>query len=74
MYRIFFYIDRFYTKNKSKITIAKGAMNLYSSIYFEEVKHNIFTEVNKLIREERSNNTRESRTKIKSAEKQSSNK
>jgi len=66
MYRIFFYIDRFYTKNKSKITIAKGAMNLYSSIYFEEVKHNIFTEVNKLIREERSNNTRESRTKIKS--------
>ena len=65
MNRIFCYLDRFYTKQKSKTSLAKHAMNLYNSIFFDEFKTDIFIEVNKLIKEERNGNL-ESRSKIKS--------
>ena len=62
--RIFCYLDRFYTKAKVKITLAKGALNLYDNQFFESIKRNIFIEVNKLIKEDRNGN-REYRPKIK---------
>ena len=65
MNRIFCYLDRFYTKQKSKTSLAKHAMNLYNNIFFDEFKTDIFIEVNKLIKEERNGNL-ESRNKIKS--------
>ena len=65
MNRIFCYLDRFYTKQKSKTSLAKHAMNLYNNIFFDEFKSDIFIEVNKLIKEERNGNL-ESRNKIKS--------
>ena len=64
MNRIFCYLDRFYTKQKSKTSLAKHAMNLYNSIFFDEFKTDIFIEVNKLIKEERNGNL-ESRSRIK---------
>ena len=65
MYKIFFYLDRFYTKAKGKITLSKYGMMKYNSLFFEEFKISIFLEVNKLIKEERNGN-KESRAKIKS--------
>ncbi len=64
MNRIFCYLDRFYTKQKSKTSLAKHAMNLYNKIFFDEFKTDIFIEVNKLIKEERNGNL-ESRSRIK---------
>ena len=65
MYKVFMYLDRFYTKAKGKITLSKFAMMKYSSLFFEEFKIDVFQEVNKLIKEERNGNL-ESRNKIKS--------
>ena len=64
MYKVFMYLDRFYTKAKGKITLSKFAMMKYSSLFFEEFKIDVFQEVNKLIKEERNGNL-ESRAKIK---------
>ena len=62
--RIFCYLDRFYTKAKCKKTLAKSALDLYTSEFFDNFKNTIFTEVNKLIKEDRAGN-REYRAKIK---------
>ena len=62
--RIFCYLDRFYTKAKLKKTLAKNALDLYNSYFFDQFKTTIFIEVNKLIKEDRAGN-REYRTKIK---------
>jgi hypothetical protein len=64
MNRIFCYLDRFYTKAKVKSTLAKCALNLYKNKFFENLKEKIFTEVNKLIKEDRRGN-RDYRPKIK---------
>ena len=64
MNRIFCYLDRFYTKAKCKITLAKNALTLYTENFFNQFKNNIFIEVNKLIREDRQG-IREYRPKIK---------
>ena len=64
MNRIFCYLDRFYTKAKVKSTLAKCALNLYKNKFFENLKEKIFTEVNKLIKEDRKGN-RDYRPKIK---------
>ena len=66
MNKIFCYLDRYYTRSKSRISLAKSAMNLYNSIIFDNdnFKIKIFTEVNKLIKEDRNSN-KEYRNKIK---------
>ena len=64
MNRIFCYLDRFYTKAKIKKTLAKGAMDLYHKQFFDNFKNDIYTEVNKLIKEDRNCN-KESRNKVK---------
>ena len=64
MSRIFSYLDAHYTKNKTKITLANEGMKLYHTVYFDDVKKDVYTEVNKLIKEEREGNI-ESRNKIK---------
>ena len=64
MNRIFCYLDRFYTKAKCKITLAKNALTLYTENFFNQFKNNIFIEVNKLIKEDRQG-IREYRPKIK---------
>ena len=64
MNRIFCYLDRFYTKAKVKSTLAKCALNLYKNKFNENLKEKIFTEVNKLIKEDRRGN-RDYRPKIK---------
>ena len=56
MGRIFCYIDAHYNKHKGKTTLSKESMKLYSTIFFEDFKLNIFNEVNKLIKEDRSGN------------------
>ena len=42
--RIFCYLDRFYTKAKVKITLAKGALNLYDNQFFESIKRDDYKE------------------------------
>ena len=64
MNRIFTYLDRFYTKAKNKDSLYKNAINLYKFHFFEPIQKEIFIEVNKLIKEDRSGNE-ESRPKIK---------
>ena len=64
MNRIFCYLDRFYTKAKVKSTLAKSALNIYKEKFFGNLKEKIFTEVNKLIKEDRKGN-RDYRPKIK---------
>ena len=64
MNRIFCYLDRFYTKAKCKITLAKNALTLYTENFFNQFRNNIFIEVNKLIKEDRQG-IREYRPKIK---------
>ena len=64
MSSIFVYLDRFYTTAKIHRRLAHGAMDLYKSIFFDEVKNDIFIEIDKLINEDRNGN-KESRTKIK---------
>ena len=64
MNMIFSYLDRFYTRAKDKISLAHGAMNIFKSKYFDEIKNDIFIEVDKLINEDRNGN-KEPRIKIK---------
>ena len=64
MNRIFCYLDRFYTKAKIKVSLAKGAMDLYKTRFFNDFQKNICIEVNKLIKEDRNGN-KESRAKVK---------
>ena len=64
MNRIFTYLDRFYTKAKSKQTLCQNAMNSYKEHLFDKIQNNIYIEVNKLIKEDRNCNI-ESRPKIK---------
>ena len=64
MNRIFCYLDRFFTKAKIKKTLAKSAMELYQSRFFDSIKKEIYIEVNKLIKEDRNCN-KESRNKVK---------
>ena len=64
LFRVFVYLDRFYTKQKVKKSLAQHSMESYKSNFFEEIKEDIFREVNKLIKEERNGN-KESREKIK---------
>ena len=64
MNRIFTYLDRFYTKAKSKNTLSQNAISLYRTYFFDKIEDTIFKEVNKLIKEDRNCNI-ESRPKIK---------
>ena len=64
MNRIFTYLDRFYTKAKSKHSLSENAISLYKQYFFEPVQNDIYIEVNKLIKEDRNCNI-ESRPKIK---------
>ena len=57
MNKIFSYIDQHYNKHKTKTTLSKESMKLYSTIFFEDFQINIFNEVNKLIKEDRNGNT-----------------
>ena len=53
MDNIFSFLDRFYTKAITKISLGQYSMDLYKSLFFEEFRNNIFIEVDKLINEER---------------------
>jgi uncharacterized protein YutE (UPF0331/DUF86 family) len=64
MNRIFTYLDRFYTKAKNKHSLSENAISLYRQYFFDPVQTDIYTEVNKLIKEDRNCNI-ESRPKIK---------
>ena len=64
MNRIFTYLDRFYTKAKNKHSLSENAISLYRKFFFDPVQTDIYTEVNKLIKEDRNCNI-ESRPKIK---------
>ena len=64
MNRIFTYLDRFYTKAKSKNTLSQNAIKLYREHFFDHLAQDVYTEVNKLIKEDRNCNL-ESRPKIK---------
>ena len=64
MNRIFTYLDRFYTKAKSKLSLSHNSINLYKTHFFDHLQTDIFKEVNKLIKEDRNCNT-ESWPKIK---------
>jgi len=64
MFRIFIYLDRFYTKAKSKNSLSQNSIRLYREHFFNPLENDIFTEVNKLIKEDRNCNT-EARPKIK---------
>ena len=61
MSRIFVYLDRYYTKDKK---LAHAAMDIFKLNFFDEIKKDIFQELDKLINEERNGN-KESRRKIK---------
>ena len=41
MYRVFCYLDRFYTRSKEKTTLGKNAMDLYKTLFYEEFKSKI---------------------------------
>ena len=64
MYRIFYYLDRFYTRSKSKNTLSQNSIKLYKEYFFNPLEDDIYREVNKLIKEDRNCNL-ESRPKIK---------
>ena len=64
MWKLFTYLDRFYTKARVGISLSESAMNLYKLIFYEDIKNNIFIEINKLINEDRNGN-KEEREKIK---------
>ena len=64
MNRIFTYLDRFYTKAKSKQTLSFNAIKLYKEHFFDLIETQIYIEVNKLIKDDRNCNI-ESRPKIK---------
>ena len=64
MNKIFSYLDRFYTKAKTKISLGKGSLNLYKKNFFDNFQDDVFKEVNKLIKLDRSGN-REFRVTIK---------
>ena len=65
MNRIFTYLDRFYTKSMIvKKSLSQAAMDIYKSNFFDEIKKDIFIELDKLINEDRKGN-KESRRKIK---------
>jgi hypothetical protein len=63
MYKIFIYLDKFYTNSKQKDSLSKSAMGFYKH-YFANIQNDIYREVNKLIKEDRNCNY-ESRPKIK---------
>ena len=65
MYRVFCYLDRFYTKAKKKPSLPSTAMNLYKSIFYEVFKDNIQDEINNLKNEEKEGN-KEASSKIQS--------
>ena len=56
MFRIFTYLDRFYTKSKVKITLSQNSIKLYKEHFFNPLENDIYTEVNKLIKEDRNCN------------------
>ena len=64
MNRVFTYLDRFYTKAKSKQTLCQNAMKSYKEQLFDHIQDKVYIEVNKLIKEDRNCNL-ESRPKIK---------
>ena len=64
MNRIFTYLDRFYTKAKSKSSLSLNAIKIYKEFFFDKIQNDVFKEVNKLIKEDR-NCYIESRPKIK---------
>ena len=64
MYRIFTYLDKFYTKSKNKNSLSQNALHLYKEYFFNPLEDDIYREVNKLIKEDRNCNI-ESRPKIK---------
>ena len=56
MNRIFSYLDRFYTKAKTKISLGKGSLKLYYEYFFKHFQDKVFKEVNKLIKIDRNGN------------------
>ena len=61
---IFTYLDRFFTKAKVKVSLAKGALNLYQTYFFEDLQIDLFIKINELIKEDRKGN-KEFRKNIK---------
>ena len=53
MYKIFQYLDRYYTKDDRRATLSELAMYLYKSLFFEKFKKSILTELDKLKNEEK---------------------
>ena len=51
MYRIFSFLDRFYTKAKYQNTLSKSAIILYKDYFFNPLENDIYVEVDKLINE-----------------------
>ena len=41
MYKVFCFLDRFYTRCKEKATLGKSAMDLYKTLFYEEFKSKI---------------------------------
>lgn len=64
MNRIFTYLDRFFVRSKGKTTLAKTAIDIYHTQFFDPVKSDLFKELGKLIEDDRNRNI-ESRPKIK---------
>ena len=57
MSRIFTYLDRFFTNAKGKPSLAKNAINLYKSYFFNPLENDIYKEFNILIEEDRKGNS-----------------
>ena len=53
MYKIFQYLDRYYTKDYRRATLSELAMYLYKSLFFEKFKKSILTGLDKLKNEEK---------------------
>ena len=53
MHKIFQYLDCYYTKKSKKATLSELAIYLYKSLFFEQFKKSILTELDKLKNEEK---------------------
>ena len=51
--KIFYYLDRFYTKKHSRYSLSEISLNLYYANFFNRQKNKIFEETNKLLIEDR---------------------
>ena len=56
MFRIFWFLDRFYTRRPGRKTLGQIGMNLYKSNFYEAFKDNIQDEISNLKNEEKNGN------------------